>query len=130
MIDCVLSLKHLDELARTGGMKIHRTMLSFALPVLFAASLSGAQADTLDPRATQLLNQSRAALGGSAIDSVKVLAEQTTVNQGGLTGTGASWSEIGGTRFAESYSTPPYAGGDGYDGKDAWNRGTDRASWG
>jgi Aspartyl protease/PDZ domain len=68
-----------------------------------------------------LLNSSRAALGGDALDRAGVLEFEAKVTGNDLPGTGRSWQEIGGPRFAETYSTPPLLGGDGYDGTDVWN---------
>jgi hypothetical protein len=70
---------------------------------------------------TRLLAQSRAALGGPALDRIKTLETRSKVTVGGIAGTGTSWQEIGGSRFAESYDLPPLRGGDGYDGTDVWN---------
>jgi hypothetical protein len=74
-----------------------------------------------EDQVARLLQQSRTALGGSALDGIHVLQLDAKISAGGLIGTGKQWLEIGGQRFAEKYSTPPLAGGDGYDGSDFWN---------
>lgn len=77
----------------------------------------------------RILDQSRAAIGGSALGRVKILELRATGSLGGLTGTGTSWSQIGGVRFAEFYDAAPLAGGDGYDGHNAWNRDGSGLVW-
>lgn len=91
--------------------------LSLALAAGVPPPSHAAPADPVD----RLLAQSRAALGGPALQRVKTLELRGKVSFGGLSGTGTTWNEIGGARFAESYETPPLSGGDGYDGTDAWN---------
>lgn len=104
------------------------------LAMTAAAAVAGAQptavrADTSDLRVDGLLAQSRAALGGTALDRRTVLRLDGRVTQGGLSGTGTRWLEIGGSRFAESYATPPVEGGDGFDGSVAWNRDGSGLVW-
>jgi len=70
---------------------------------------------------SRLLAESRAALGGAALERVKTVELLGTVSFGGMSGKGTSWLDIGGIRFSESYETSPLSGGDGYDGTDAWN---------
>ncbi len=81
-----------------------------------------------DPIA-RLLAQSRAALGGAALERVKTLELEGTVSFGGMSGKGSSWLEIGGTRFSESYDAQPLSGGDGFDGTDAWNSDDSGLVW-
>ena len=103
-------------------MNAHRTVLA----ALFSAALFSSAAGTSfaaapDAQSAQLISQARTALGGSAIDGIKVLETHVKTNAAGLSGTGTQWSEIGGVRFAEQASNPPIVGGDGYDGTDVWN---------
>jgi aspartyl protease/PDZ domain-containing protein len=88
--------------------------LSFALPAAARASAS-------DDRISHLIALSRAALGGAALDRVRFLKLEGKAVSGGLTGTAVAWQEVRGLRFAESYSAPPIAGSDGYDGTHVWN---------
>ena len=111
------------------SMKVFRTalVLSFAL---FAVAAAQAPAAPLEGgQIAKLLNQSRAALGGSALDRAGVISVEAKVSSGGLTGTSQSWSEMGGVRYAESYNTPPLAGADGYDGTSVWNRDGSGLVW-
>jgi hypothetical protein len=75
-----------------------------------------------EARVTELLAQSRAALGGPALDRTAIVRTDARVTQSGLTGTQSQWQEIGAPRFAESYVTEPVEGGDGFDGSVVWNR--------
>ncbi len=95
---------------------------------LLAASRTSADA-AADPRITTLLRLSRAAIGGPALERVKVLRLTAKATVGGLPGTNISWQEIGGSRYAESYSNPPLSGGDGYDGTSVWNRDSSGLVW-
>ncbi|HVA33420.1 MAG TPA: aspartyl protease family protein [Candidatus Baltobacteraceae bacterium] len=82
-----------------------------------------------DAAVVKLLAQSRAALGGDALNRVKVLELDQRSTVSGLSGTARSWNEIGGRRFAEEYSLPPVTGGDGYDGNVVWNRDGSGLVW-
>lgn len=62
-----------------------------------------------------------AALGGEALERVKVLRLDARTVVGGLPGTGSSCRENGGARFAETTSNPPLVASDGFDGSVAWN---------
>ncbi|HTA39300.1 MAG TPA: aspartyl protease family protein [Candidatus Acidoferrales bacterium] len=111
-------------------MNVFRTTLVLSLALFaLAAGNAPAAAPVEGGQIAKLLNQSRAALGGSAIDRAGVMSVAGTVSSGGLTGTVRSWSQIGGVKFAESYSTPPLDGGDGYDGTSAWQRDGSGLVW-
>lgn len=100
--------------------------VSFVLPIasalLLAAPTTAPAALTADAAVATLLQQSRAALGGETIERVKVLQLDARTVVGGLPGTGRSWQEIGGVRFAETTSNPPLVSSDGYDGSTVWFR--------
>ena len=103
-------------------MKLQSTFAGFAISLALAAGapLTSTAATPANP-VDRLLAASRIALGGAAVDRVKTLELRGTAGFGGMSGTGTSWLEIGGARFAESYDAPPVSGGDGYDGTDVWN---------
>lgn len=82
-----------------------------------------------DGRVSRLLAQSRTALGGAALNRVKILEADSKISVGGISGTGSSWQEVGGPRYAESYRLTPLEGGDGYDGTDAWNQDGSGLVW-
>jgi hypothetical protein len=103
-------------------------MVWFALALGIMISAAPAVAAP-DSKVNALLESSRAALGAAAIDRIKYLKLDGTINFSGLTGTGTSWSEMRGMRFAESYSAPPIVGADGYDGNGAWNQGQAGFVW-
>jgi hypothetical protein len=75
------------------------------------------------------LQQSRDALGATALQHGGVLLVESTATVSGLTGTGKSAAEIGGVRLAERTSTPPIAAGDGYDGAVFWNQDQSGLVW-
>ena len=109
--------RHLRVLA---GLRLALAPIALAGVIIAFGSANVAVAAPSDP-ATQVLQAGRAALGGRAIDAVKLLVEQANTTQFGIAGTGSSWNEIGGARFAETYANAPFIGGDGYDGTDVWN---------
>ena len=111
-------------------MKFVKTFAEFAIALALAAGCPPAAMAAMpaDPVA-RLLAESRAALGGAAMERVKTLELEGTVSFGGMSGKGSSWLEIGGTRFSESYDTPPLSGGDGFDGTDAWNSDDSGLVW-
>src|ERR1700683_4180473 len=103
------------------SMNVFRTTLALAI-ALFALAAGKASAAPIEGgHIAKLLMQSRAALGGAALDRAGVVSREAKVSVGGLTGTAQSWSEIGGSKFAESYAIPPLEGGDGYDGGNVWD---------
>lgn len=68
----------------------------------------------------QTLQQTRDALGATALLRGGVLSIKSNETVNGLNGTGISVAEIGGARLAEHSTTPPIAIGDGYDGTTFW----------
>ncbi len=106
----------------------HTALACAAVASLLAFAATSAAAAPADPVA-RVLNGSRTALGGPALQRVRILELDSKIVAGGLPGTGRSWQQIGGLHFAESYSNPPIAGGDGYDGTDAWNRDGSGLVW-
>ncbi len=95
----------------------------------FAALSGSAMTPTPQQRVAELLRESRAALGGPALDRHMVVRFDNTFVQTGLAGTQSQWQEIGGPRFSESYVTAPVEGGDGYDGSVVWNRDGSGLVW-
>jgi hypothetical protein len=110
-------------------MKFFHTAVAGAVLALAALYPCAARAAGPSDEAGRLLTQSRAALGGSALDRVKLLELQSKTTQYGLRGTGTQWLQIGGIRFAERGSNPPIDQSDGYDGKAAWTRDTSGMVW-
>ena len=108
-------------------MNFSRTFATLGLSLAVVAPLTAhaTASDAVD----RLLAASRAALGGKALDRVKTLELSGSIVVGGIKGTGSSWLDVGGVRFAESYDVPPLRGGDGYDGSDAWNRDGSGLVW-
>lgn len=107
-----------------------RAALTAVIGAAFAAFASPASVSAAPQGAVvRVLAQSRAALGGAALQRVKVLELHSKGSFGGLTGTGVSWQEIGSARYAESYDLPPLAGGDGYDGSAVWSRDGSGLVW-
>lgn len=75
------------------------------------------------------LQQSRDALGATALRRGGVLLIESTATVSGLNGTGSSAAEIGGAQLAERTLTPPIAAGDGYDGTTFWNQDQSGLVW-
>jgi PDZ domain/Aspartyl protease len=75
------------------------------------------------------LQQSRDALGATALRRGGVLLVESNATVNGLNGTGSLAAEIGGARLAERTSTPPVAAGDGYDGTAFWNQDQTGLVW-
>lgn len=71
--------------------------------------------------AARLLALSQRALGGRALARLKTLRFDVRLAAAGLTGTGTTWQDLAAPRYAESYDLSPIAGGDGFDGRQAWN---------
>lgn len=110
-------------------MRFFRTVLgaaAFALVVLLPVV---AHAGGPNHNVDKLLAQSRAALGGSALDRVKLLELQSKTTAFGLPGTNLQWMQIGGILFAERDANPPIDQSDGYDGKETWTRDTSGMVW-
>ena len=110
-------------------MRLPRTLLAGGA-LAFAALLPCAASAAAQPdNVGRLLDQSRAALGGPALSSVKVLELKAKTTAGGLPGTNTQWMQIGGILFSESDSNPPIESADGYDGKVAWVRDGSGLVW-
>ncbi len=74
-----------------------------------------------DHRVAELVEESGTALHVAALSSIGIVHLKGTVAASGLSGTGDSWNEMGGVRAASTFSTPPLAGGSGWDGNENWN---------
>lgn len=109
-------------------MKLFPAVLASAV-IALAATPCAARATASSAEISHLLAQSRAALGGSAFDHVKLLELKSKTRQYGLPGTGTQWLQIGGNRFAERGSNTPIDQSDGYDGNEAWTRDTSGMVW-
>ena len=106
-------------------------MRTFLL-VLFASVLAIPQVTQAEEGARDVattLQQSRNALGATALERGEMLLVQGRATVNGLNGTGSSAAEIGGARFTERTSTPPIAAGDGYDGNTYWNQDQSGLVW-
>lgn len=90
---------------------------------------SAAHADGSTNNVDTLLAQSRAALGGAALDRIKYLELSSKTTTYGLAGTSTQWMQVGGIRFAECNANPPINQSDGYDGNVVWTRDTSGMVW-
>ena len=97
--------------------------------VLAVGAASWAPAARADDSVSQLLARSRAAIGGAALQRVRFLEIESTGHFLGLAGTDRTWQEIGRPKYADFYDAAPLRGGDGYDGKDAWNQDGSGLVW-
>ena len=73
-----------------------------------------------DPRVETLIRQSGIALHANALRSIDVIHAQGSVEASGLSGSGENWYEMGNSRHASYFSTPPLGGGSGWDGAKSW----------
>jgi hypothetical protein len=110
-------------------MRFFRIDLGAAIFALAVLVPTVAHASGSNDNVNKLLAKSRAALGGSALDRVKLLEVQSTTTAFGLPGTSVQWMHIGGIRFAEDDANPPVDQSDGYDGKETWTRDTSGMVW-
>jgi hypothetical protein len=101
-------------------MKLERVFLALAVPAVFVLAPAASFAAP-DPRVSVLIQESGVALHVGAMKSVQVVHLSGTIVAVGLRGTSETWNEIGGARISSRFSTPPLAGGSGWDGKDNWN---------
>jgi hypothetical protein len=93
---------------------------AFALAAAFALLPSPTRAAQTQ-EAARLLALSQRALGGGALQRVKTLRIDAKVTAAGLSGMGATWQDLAAPRYAETYELFPLAGGDGFDGRQAWS---------
>ena len=100
-------------------MKLHRALAAVALFTLLLAPTASFAAS--DPRVATLVKDSGAALHVSAMREIHIVYARGNVVAVGLSGTGDGWNEMGGSREASTFSTPPLAGGSGWDGERNWN---------
>jgi hypothetical protein len=105
-----------------------KTLLLVSLIAVAAIPALNAAGEAQRDIATTL-QQSRKALGATALKPGSVLSIAGTVTVNGLKGTGRAAAEIGGTRLAEHLSTPPLAAGHGYDGTAFWNQDQSGLVW-
>ncbi len=91
---------------------------SLAVLLSIAPQVSRARGD---PRVKKLIARSGAALHVGALRSIEVIHAEGSVVAAGLSGSGDNWNEMGGTREASLFSTPPLGGGSGWDGNENWN---------
>jgi hypothetical protein len=101
-------------------MALDRLLPTVAVAALLVAVPQLSHADT-DPRVADLVDQSGAALHVAAMRSIGIVHAEGDVVASGLSGRGGNWNELGGTREASRFSTPPLAGGSGWDGNASWN---------
>jgi hypothetical protein len=101
-------------------------LLSFGCrAALLALCIAGSPSTVLgdsaqDPRA--LLARAREAAGGEAWSRVRTLHMQIRLEAGGLKGRAESWTDVETGRFADRYQLGPASGGDGFDGRTAWEQ--------
>jgi Aspartyl protease/PDZ domain len=102
-------------------MKLRRVLLAVAASALLASVPPASAAPGTDPRVGNLIEESRAALHIEAMHPGEIVRASGKVVALGLSGTGEDWNEMGGTREASAFSTPPLGGGSGWDGHTSWN---------
>lgn len=111
----------------TNVSKTRQVQVSILVACIALTTVAHARVASSDIAET--LQQSRDALGATALQRGGVLSIESTAIVSGLRGTGSAVAEIGGVRLAEHTSTPPIATGDGYDGKTFWNQDQSGLVW-
>ncbi len=101
-------------------MKLGFLFVTASFMVLISIEPQAAHANG-DPRVGELISQSGVALHVDALRSIEVIHAEGSVVSAGLSGSGDNWNEMGGTRQASLFSTPPLGGGSGWDGDENWN---------
>jgi Aspartyl protease/PDZ domain len=101
-------------------MKLGRLLFAPASAALLFVGPLTTHADS-DQRVVKLIEASGAALHAVALHSIGIVHIKGKVVAAGLSGTGDGWNEMGGVREASTFSTPPLAGGSGWDGNENWN---------
>jgi predicted aspartyl protease len=74
---------------------------------------------------TQILSANRAASGGDAWNGKTTLKADYAYSGQGLTGTITSTTDLQNARWVDSFTIGPASGGNGFDGKNAWNKDVD-----
>jgi hypothetical protein len=95
-----------------------RASRCFLAIVLFALSATSAAAD----RAQAILAETRLAVGGVALDSIRTTHAQMQLVTGGLTGTASSIEDNLGGQFVDRFELGPVKGANGFDGETAWSQ--------
>lgn len=101
-------------------MKLGRLLVAVASATLLFVAPLISHADG-DQRVATLIEESGTALHAGALHSIRIVHMKGKVVAAGLSGTGDGWNEMGGVREASMFSTPPLAGGSGWDGNENWN---------
>ena len=83
----------------------------------------------VDAQSQRVIRQSAAAMGASALRTVRVIRLDQRIKAAGLSGTQVQWLGVASSRFAESANLPPLLQDDGYDGRDVWNRDQTGLVW-
>jgi predicted aspartyl protease len=71
-----------------------------------------------------VLEQSKAAAGGEAVDTLKAIRITYRLRQSGLEGRGTTLTDVVGGRTVTRYRLGPITGAEGFDGKRAWFQDT------
>lgn len=100
-------------------MKLEPLLTAIGVTTLLTVSSAVSRADT-DPQVASLIRQSGAALHIASLHSVRMIHSRGNIVADGLAGTSENWNEMGGLRSASRFSTPPLAGGTGWDGRQSW----------
>lgn len=97
-------------------------MLARWLCWLMIAALFAAPAGARDLQL--VLSQTKAAVGGPALDGLKAIRLTYRLRQNGLEGTGTTIIDVVRGRFATRYRTGPISGAEGFDGRQYWMQDT------
>lgn len=93
-------------------------MLARLFGVALIAMLLAMPAAARDVRL--VLQQTKAAAGGAAVDGLKAVRITYRLRQSGLEGTGTTLTDVVGGRVVTRFQLGPITGAEGFDGKRAW----------
>ena len=99
-----------------------RKTLAFVALTALAAGTTTATLALAAPDAAQILSANRAATGGDAWNGRATLKTDYDFSGVGLTGKTHSLSDLTAIRYVDSFEIGPLKGGNGFDGKQAWNK--------
>jgi hypothetical protein len=94
-----------------------------------ASSRASSPAAASPPSATTILAQAKAAAGANALDAVRTLHLDETVNLAGATGAGREYDDLVQGRFAQFADLGPLSGGQGFDGVRPWMQDASGDAW-
>jgi hypothetical protein len=94
----------------------------FVIGVLASSPNALAAAPADDPKARDVLDRAKTAMGGAAWDKVKAMHESLAIETSGLKGKAEGWTDALTGCFSSRYELGPDSGAEGWDGKTYWTQ--------